>query len=175
MVGENIAEVVANDLHIVKILPSGYDSVPEVDSALFSDDVSWELGMFRRFLRMPYIFDDFEDHLQERKPWSKALYEAHGREFWDYAVLGNALKRGNFVQLNYGASPIVDMFADMYCGSDKEGFELLVEGAKQEYVTHAEYAIFPVSIKALHVRKLKTRIHDILKFCEKKQVLQEVV
>lgn len=169
----NIAEVVANDPHIIKIIPSEYASVPEVDESLFNGDVSWHLHEFKRFLSLPYIIDDFDDHEHKRKPWVNAMFEAHGREFWDYAVYGNALKRSNFVWLNGGFTPMVDALVDSYCGPGKEQFKILADNFKQEYLPHAEYAYLPNSIKALHVKRLKARAHEILKFCEKQTVLQE--
>jgi len=169
----NIAEVVANDPHIVKIIPSEYSSVPEVDESFFRNNVDWMLGLCRRFLAMPYVIDDFEEHEAERKPWSHAMYKAHGREFWDYAVLGNALKRGSFAQLIGGPTPIVDMLAEKYSGPGKEQFEMLVENAKQKHLSLAEYDFLPNSVKALHVRRVKAGIYAVLKFCEKKPFFQE--
>ncbi|MBW3002462.1 hypothetical protein KY338_04880 [Candidatus Woesearchaeota archaeon] len=170
----NIADVVANDPHIAKIISSEYSSVPEVDESLFSKDMGWHLSEFKRFLCLPYIIDDFADHEHERKPWIQELLALHGRKFWDYAVLGNALKQGNFVHLNGGFTPIIDMVVDAYCGPDKEALELLAEGFKQEHMAPAEYAYLPNSIKAMHVKKLKAYAHAILKFCEKQPVLQNV-
>jgi hypothetical protein len=169
----NIAEVVANDPHIVKIIPSEYSSVPEVDESFFRNDVDWMLDLCKRFLGMPYVIDNFEDHENERKPWSHAMYKAHGRKFWDYAVVGNALKRGSFVQLIGGPTSIVDMLAEQYCGPDKEEFEALVESVKQKHLSLAEYDFLPNSVKALHVRHVKKHIYGILKFCEKQKVFQE--
>lgn len=167
-----IAEVVVNDPHIVKVVPSEYASVPEVDETLFGSDVSWELSEFKRFLRLPYIIDDFKDHYGERKPWSNAMYSVHGRNFWDYAVLGNALKRGSFAQLIGGPTSIIEMLSEKYCGPEKEHFEMLVENAKQKHLSLDEYDFLPNSIKALHVRRVKADIYAVLKFCEKKPVFE---
>lgn len=169
-----IAEVVANDPHVVKTVPSEHDSVPDVDESLFCSDVSLEVDMFKRFLLMPYIIDDFDDHEGKRKPWSQDMYALHGRVFWDYAVLGNALKRGSFAQLIGGPTPVIGMFADKYYGPCREDFEVLVDSARQECLSAQEYSSLPNSIKALHVRRLKARIYDVLEFCEKKRVLQDV-
>ncbi|MBD3304384.1 hypothetical protein GF343_04515 [Candidatus Woesearchaeota archaeon] len=169
----NIAEVVANDPHIVKVAPSEYDSVPEVDESLFNGDVSLEVSIFSRFLGMPYVFDDFNDHYGERKPWLQDMWNAHRWEFWDYAVTGNALKHGNFAQIYDRNCSIVGMFADKYCGSDRDTFDSFVKQIKSAYLPVKVYDALPDSYKAVHAGFLKALMYGLLKFCEKKPVFQD--
>lgn len=167
MVG-SIADILSRDPDVVCIVPSEYGFLPEVDCSVFSGDISVELKFVHRFLLARYVVDGFTDHEHERKPWLNRMYAKHGRDFWDYAVLGNALKRGNFAQISGGRPSVAELFAEQYCGRGKDDVCCLVDEIKQEHLSLADYDFLPVSLRVLHVRRMKSLVYDLLDSCSVK-------
>lgn len=172
-----IEEVLLQDEHVKKIIPAEQWHVPDIDCSLFSNPPFAEccFGILRRFLYCRYIVDDFKDHENERKPWLQEKYSLHGREFWDYAVLGNALKRGNFAQINNGNTSIIRFIEDDYAGLHKDKLRTLSMMLENESLSLQMYDAMSSDTKLSYVSRLKRRVFSLVNFIARQSSVDVLV
>ena len=161
-----IEDLLLQEEHIVEIIPAESWNLPEINYSVFKDRSSAKFysDLMERFIFCSYIVDDFTDHEHKRKPWLHDMYARHGRKVYDYLTLENALKRGNFVHIANGFTPVIDSLEEDYEGPEKDRMHLLSAMLRKQRLSLSIYDSMHSDSKIFYVHRLKSSVFTVLKF-----------
>ena len=150
--------------HILKIEHDPRWHIPNIDYSKF-DGKDKEIAeipvkMLKKFLRNPYIEDDFSNDHDARREWRDKLEDQY-KWFHDF-YQHNSLKYSNQCATLRNA---LALMKDFYGDSDKEDFEAVVDKAhKLCKMNPLEYNQKSLQDKIGYIKQIKHAVYDILDY-----------
>ena len=161
---KELEDILLTHKHIIKIEHDPRWHIPDIDYSKFkpeTTDISQGLvKILKKYLRSPYIEDDFEANHEDRREWRDRLEQQY--EWFHDFYENNVLKYGNKCAT---LSLLFELIEPHYIASDTETFkELLKKADDLCNLDSLEYNQRSLQEKIGYIKQIKHAVYDVLDF-----------